>query len=221
MSWKETLQSIKAEQASGITPSVVFNSLQDIKGFVAAIKQDPELEDTGGLQSDVNSKVFQVRYGLGSKRRVSLLDILEFLSFSPKVFFESEKDLCLFASLFDYAITEGIVKESAEDESIVFDRTKIPNEEKQPVDTSRAHTSAEDVLNIVAVVILVLSIIAGFVLIVSAISVAELVGYVEILKIKIWLGAILILNGFVLWALFRVVANISQSLIRIDKKLKN
>lgn len=221
MSWKETLQSIKAEQASGITPSVVFNSLQDIKGFVAAIKQDPELEDKGGLQSDVNSKVFQVRYGLGSKRRVSLLDILEFLSVSPKVFFESEKDLCLFASHFDYAITEGIVKESAEDESIVFDRTKIPNEEKQPVDTSRAHTSAEDVLNIVAVVILVLSIIAGFVLIVSAISVAELVGYVEILKIKIWLGAILILNGFVLWALFRVVANISQSLIRIDKKLKN
>lgn len=218
MNWEDTLQSLKAGQASGMTPFVVFESQEDIKDFVAAIKQDPELEDKGELQGSVNSKVFMARYGLGAKRQVSLLDIIE--DCSAKVYFESANDLCLFASLFDDAIANGVIKENAEHGTVIIDYKKLPDKEERIV-SPNSHTSAEDALNIVAIVFLVLSEIAGIVLIVNAITVAEIVGYVEILKIKIWIGAILILNGFVLWALFRVVANISQSLISINKKLKN
>ena len=220
MSWKETLISLKEALTAGMTSFVTFNSQEDIKDFVAAIKQDPELEDKGEQQYTIDSEVFIARYGLGSKRRVSLLEIIE--DFSPKVYFESTKELCLFASLFDDAIAEGVIKEDTVDGRLNINYKKFSNEEVPTgTGTSKATMNAEGVLNIVAIIFLVLSTLAGIVLIVNAITVAELVGYVEILKMKIWLGVVLIINGFMLWALFRVVARISESLISINEKIKH
>lgn len=260
MSWKETINSLNAQIAEGKTPSVEFDTLQDIKDFVEAIKQEFSLEGIKDNQMNIKAQVFSARWGLGPKQKVSLYDIVEGVSLGVKVFFNSKDNLRLFAAISEEAINNGSIKEEEEEDEQEepqkqVDTTKKEGRNKKKIDTSiltldgmcrllnlpvipsdddtpgknkdyySVNPLAEEILD--RLIKGWLRYWIGFAIIFGIVGVVF--GIVQlfegdhgglIILGTLFVTVVIILLAYILWAINKVVINISRNLYNIKETLK-